>query len=413
MEQSQTSRDNVVSLFRENAVVASTSSGLVLSFDQTRPAKSLIVLLLTVCALVAGGFIANAGVAAIETEGTVAFLPAAASIKSPQEGVIEQILVADGDHVSAGQKIANIVTDAFDADRMSGATRRRLAEIRSDEDRLRAELGNLRAQFEQERRGAESYQALLTSQISTLTSQIAARQSAAEARQKNMEIVNNLQRQRISSGRDQNEVESQYYTSLGDKLELNVQRDGLEKELDKTAQDIKLRSLSVDAAELGLQSQLRMLEIERQKLIASRAIQLESPVNGKIQLFRRNDRAVISQGDIFGVVVPDNRTSYGIFNVNPEVRSQLVGGSKKYTMSIVTDSTVRRITGTVEQISDIPMSPDKNYVVKVRFSNEKDSFVDGSPLTLHFYRVRPQSLLGNILAVFSGHRNGTATDAKG
>jgi hypothetical protein len=104
---------------------------------------------------------------------------------------------------------------------------------------------------------------------------------------------------------------------------------------------------------------------------------------------------------------------YGTFNVDSEVRSQLIGTSKKYTMSVVTRSTVRRITGTLDQLSDVPLTSDHKFMLKVRFSNENQTLAEGSPLTLHIYKVRPQSLLGNILALFSDFMSESAVNAEG
>jgi multidrug efflux pump subunit AcrA (membrane-fusion protein) len=413
MEERRPFKDGVLSLFRENAVVASTNNGLVLDFKGAKSSRGAVVSLLSVCTLVAGGGLLNSGVAAVEATGMVTFLPAAASIKSPQEGVVDQIFVADGVHVIAGQKIANIVLDSFDDDRISGTTNTRLAQIRADEERLQAELGNQRAQFSQERANADSQRMFLGAQMDSLDRQIDALENAASARQKDMEIVNNLGRRQLSSGRDQNEMMSQYYTALSDKLELNVQRDALEKEFDKLAQETKLKELSSASTEQGLNAQLRLLEIEREKLSSSNILQLEAPVSGKIQLFRKNNQSVIGSGEVFAAVTPDKRTLYGTFNVDSEVRSQLIGTSKKYTMSVVTRSTVRRITGTLDQLSDVPLTSDHKFMLKVRFSNENQTLAEGSPLTLHIYKVRPQSLLGNILALFSDFMSESAVNAEG
>ncbi|WP_027681868.1 HlyD family efflux transporter periplasmic adaptor subunit [Rhizobium leguminosarum] len=413
MEERQPSKDGVVSLFRENAVVASTNNWLVLDFEGAKSSRGSIISLLSVCTIVAGGFLLNSGMAAVEAPGMVTFLPAAASIKSPHEGVVDHIFVADGVHVIAGQKIANIVLDSFDDDRISGTTNTRLAEIKADEERLRAELGNQKAQFAQERVNADSQRMFLGVQMASLDRQIDALENAASARYKDMEIVNNLGRRQLSSGRDQNEIMSQYYTALSDKLELNVQRDALEKELDKLAQETKLKELASASTEQGLNSQLRLLEIEREKLSSSNVLQLEAPVSGKIQLFRKNDQSVIGTGEVLAAVVPDKRSLYGTFNVDSEVRSQLIGTSKKYTMSVVTDSTVRRITGTLDQLSDVPLTSDHKFMLKVRLSDENQSFPEGSPLTLRFYRVRPQSLLGNILTLFSDFGREIAMNVEG
>ncbi|MBY5853888.1 hypothetical protein ACC699_29800 [Rhizobium ruizarguesonis] len=82
-------------------------------------------------------------------------------------------------------------------------------------------------------------------------------------------------------------------------------------------------------------------------------------------------------------------------------------------MSVVTGSTVRKITGTLDQLSDVPLTSDHKFMLRVRFSNENQTFAEGSPLTLHFYKVRPQSLLGNILALFSDFRSEIAMNAEG
>ncbi|WP_421359050.1 MULTISPECIES: HlyD family efflux transporter periplasmic adaptor subunit [Agrobacterium] len=400
MFEGQSTKDQQLALFREQAVAASTTRALILDHHPNRTSKASLVSLFSICILVAGGFVLNSGVSAVETPGTVESLPRTALLKAPEDGLLDRIYVNDGQHVNEGQPVADIIIDSFDPERRGGIADRRLAEIQELKAKLEFDASNSRRQFEHEERQAKALGAAYRAQMISLDAQIDALDKAAEARNKELEVVSGLGRKQIISGRERDQVASQYYTSLGDKLELNVQRDALVRELEKLSQDIDLKRISLEANQQSITSQFRMLAIEADKLSNSNKIQLVAPTSGVIQLFKQNDRSVINTAEVVAAIRPQSPLNYASFNLEPTIRSQISGSNKEFTMSIVTDSTVRRIKGTIEQVSNAPVTADNKYAVRIKLGGDDQQIIEGSPLTLHLYHIRSESLLGKVIATF-------------